>query len=60
VSQELVAKRYVCHADLQATKNGDGKRTMNRIGITNYFVNTIITSLQAQEWEELLQRLVLF
>ncbi|TFK40170.1 hypothetical protein BDQ12DRAFT_486484 [Crucibulum laeve] len=29
---------------------------MARMGITNYFVNTIITALQAPEWESLLQR----
>ncbi|KAF8239740.1 hypothetical protein L208DRAFT_1236556 [Tricholoma matsutake] len=30
---------------------------MGRAGITNYFVNTIITALQAPEWETLLQRI---
>lgn len=29
---------------------------MNRPGVTNYFVNTIVTALQAPEWETLLQR----
>lgn len=29
---------------------------MGRTGITNYFVNTIITALQAPEWDTLLQR----
>lgn len=29
---------------------------MNRLGITNYFVNTVVTALQAPEWETLLQR----
>jgi telomerase reverse transcriptase len=32
---------------------------MSRIGITNHFVNTIITALQAPEWETLLQRSVI-
>jgi hypothetical protein len=31
---------------------------MGRAGITNYFVNTIITALQAPEWDTLLQRLI--
>jgi hypothetical protein len=29
---------------------------MSRLGITNYFVNTVVTALQASEWEMLLQR----
>lgn len=29
-----------------------------RVPLTNYFVNTLITALQAPEWETLLQRLV--
>ena len=48
------------HTHVQASKNGEGgKRAMSRIGITNYFVNTIITALQAPEWETLLQRFVM-
>lgn len=31
---------------------------MSRVGITNWFVNTIITALQAPEWDTLLERLV--
>ena len=41
----------------KASRLGDrGKSDMSRLGITNYFVNTIITALQASEWEVLLQR----
>lgn len=29
---------------------------MSRLGITNYFVNTIITALKSPDWELLLQR----
>ncbi|KAF9468016.1 hypothetical protein BDZ94DRAFT_835389 [Collybia nuda] len=40
-----------------ASRQGDrGKQGMNRPGVTNYFVNTVITALQAPEWETLLQR----
>ena len=43
----------------QAYKDGDrGKQGMARTGITNYFVNTIVTAFQAPEWDTLLQRLV--
>ena len=31
---------------------------MTRVGITNYFVNTIVTALKAPEWETLLERFV--
>jgi hypothetical protein len=31
---------------------------MTRVGITNYFVNTIVTALKAPEWETLLERSV--
>jgi len=41
------------------SKDGDrGRKGMGRIGITNYYVNTMITALQAPEWECLLQRSV--
>lgn len=41
----------------QSSHNGDvGKH--GRYGITNLFVNTIITALKAPEWETLLQRSV--
>jgi len=46
---------------VQASKNGDrGKSDMSRLGITNYFVNTTITALQASEWETLFQRLACY
>lgn len=41
-----------------ASHAGDrGRKGMARIGITNTFLNTMITALQAPEWEELLQRI---
>lgn len=42
----------------RAFKDGDrGKTSMTRVGITNHFVNTIVTALQSPEWDELLQRI---
>ena len=44
---------------MQSSRNGDvGKIGMTRMGITNYFVNTIVTALKAPEWETLLERFV--
>src|SRR5882762_5317666 len=44
---------------MQSSNNGDvGNRGMTRVGITNYFVNTIVTALKAPEWETLLERYV--
>ncbi|KAG5646943.1 hypothetical protein DXG03_001666 [Asterophora parasitica] len=38
-------------------KDGDkGKQGLARVGITNIFVNTIVTALQAPEWDLLLRR----
>ncbi|KAL0953283.1 hypothetical protein HGRIS_004533 [Hohenbuehelia grisea] len=34
-----------------------GKRGSGRLGITNYFVNTIVTALQSPQWEVLFQRI---
>ncbi|KDR78995.1 hypothetical protein GALMADRAFT_137962 [Galerina marginata CBS 339.88] len=40
-----------------ASRPGDnGKKGMTRIGITNYFINTVVTAFQAPEWETLLLR----
>jgi hypothetical protein len=39
-------------------KGDVGKRAMVRLGITNVFLNTIITALQGRQWEMLLQRFV--
>ncbi|OBZ72156.1 Telomerase reverse transcriptase [Grifola frondosa] len=42
----------------QASQNGElGKAGMSRVPLTNFFVNTIVTALQAPEWEILLQRI---
>ncbi|GLB40371.1 putative telomerase reverse transcriptase [Lyophyllum shimeji] len=42
----------------RASKEGDrGKTSMTRVGITNHFVNTIVTALQSPEWDVLLQRI---
>lgn len=35
-----------------------GKKGMARIGITNYFINTVVTAFQAPEWTTLLTRYV--
>ncbi|KAF8627995.1 hypothetical protein AX15_004120 [Amanita polypyramis BW_CC] len=41
-----------------SSSGGDkGKKGMERLGITNEYVNTIVTSLQAPEWDALLQRI---
>ncbi|KAI0955894.1 hypothetical protein AcV7_006436 [Taiwanofungus camphoratus] len=41
-----------------ASRNGErGKIGMSRIALTNYFVNTIVTALQAPEWEILFGRI---
>ncbi|THH09180.1 hypothetical protein EW146_g8757 [Bondarzewia mesenterica] len=39
-------------------KKGDrGKPGMTRLGVSNYFVNTMVTALQGPEWERLLTRI---
>lgn len=41
-----------------ASNDGDrGKRDMTRVGITNFFVNTVITTLQEPQWDLLLRRI---
>ncbi|KAG5635811.1 hypothetical protein H0H81_010059 [Sphagnurus paluster] len=40
------------------TEEDRPRQDMTRIGITNIFVNTIVTALQSSEWDMLLQRLV--
>ncbi|KAH9481585.1 Telomerase reverse transcriptase [Psilocybe cubensis] len=42
---------------LASHANDNGKKGMARMGITNYFLNTVITALQAEEWENLLSRI---
>ncbi|KAK2460975.1 hypothetical protein APHAL10511_007445 [Amanita phalloides] len=41
---------------LSSCEGDKGKQGMERLGITNDYVNTIVTSLQAPEWDILLQR----
>ncbi|PPQ90795.1 hypothetical protein CVT25_012115 [Psilocybe cyanescens] len=41
---------------LASHANDNGKKGMARMGITNYFLNTVITAFQAPEWETLLSR----
>ncbi|KAG6812970.1 hypothetical protein H0H92_015089 [Tricholoma furcatifolium] len=41
----------------QVWKNGDTGKQGSRVGLTNYFVNTIVTALQSPEWDTLLQRI---
>ncbi|KAI1796871.1 hypothetical protein LXA43DRAFT_491424 [Ganoderma leucocontextum] len=38
-------------------RDARGKIGASRVPLTNYFVNTMVTALQAQEWETLLQRI---
>ena len=46
--------------DTQASHAGDqGKTGLARVGITNYFINTMITVFHAPEWETLLLRCVI-
>lgn len=48
------------HSSNKASNDGDrGKRGMTRVGITNFFVNTVITTLQEPQWDLLLQRSVI-
>ena len=37
-------------------RDGKSKIGASRVPLTNHFVNTMVTALQAQEWETLLQR----
>ena len=39
-------------------RDGKSKIGASRVPLTNHFVNTMVTALQAQEWETLLQRSV--
>jgi hypothetical protein len=45
------------HNEKASKHSSHGKVDMNRISVTNVFVNTIITALQAPEWELLLNRI---
>ncbi|KAF5327773.1 hypothetical protein D9619_004557 [Psilocybe cf. subviscida] len=41
-----------------ASRPGDqGRNGMTRLGVTNYFINTVITAFQAPEWTTLLERI---
>ncbi|KAF8623641.1 hypothetical protein AX17_007341 [Amanita inopinata Kibby_2008] len=42
---------------LSSNQGDRGKQGMERLGVTNFFVNTIVTSLQNSEWETLLGRI---
>ncbi|KAG6899964.1 hypothetical protein C0993_004865 [Termitomyces sp. T159_Od127] len=41
----------------RVSRNDDTRKQGSRVGISNYFVNTIVTALQSPEWETLLQRI---
>ncbi|KAG5342247.1 hypothetical protein C0989_004091 [Termitomyces sp. Mn162] len=41
----------------RVSRDGDTGKQGSRVGISNYFVNTIVTALQSPEWETLLQRI---
>lgn len=57
----MVVTLITAHNDCQVTlRDGQSRIGATRVPLTNYFVNTILTALQAPEWEGLLQGFKLF